>query len=297
MSKLFNNVVIIGTGLIGASVGLNLVTRRMASQVIGVGRSAANLKTARQRKAIHQGLTIRKTAELFSGKGAQVLRAADLILLATPVQTALEFVESIPRELIASLQPGAVMTDVGSTKQSIVKAAIRRIKGPATFIGGHPIAGRSVTGAQAALRDLFKEKAVILTPTKAAPAALRKVKRLWELQGARVTTMTAAKHDQLLAHISHLPQMVAYSLVNGIGDAKELVKFAGSGFRDTTRIAGSDPTMWRDISLDNRAVLLKAMQKFEQEWNELKKALKRGDGKRLTQLFARAKKRRDKFNV
>ncbi len=294
-NKLVDKVVIIGTGLIGASVGLNLVTRRMASQVIGVGRSAANLKTARQRKAVHKGLTIRRTSDLFKGKGAQALREADLILLATPVQTALEFVEAIPKELIASLQPGAVITDVGSTKQSIVKAAARRIKGPVTFIGGHPIAGRSVTGAKAALRDLFKDRAVILTPTKAAPAVLRKVKRLWEVQGARVTIMTAAKHDQLLAHISHLPQLAAYSLINGIGDAKELVKFAGSGFRDTTRIAGSDPVMWRDISLDNRAALLKAMGKFEKEWNELKKALKRGDSKRLMQLFERAKRKRDKF--
>lgn len=285
---------IIGTGLIGASVGLNLISKRLASHVIGVGRGEGNLRAAKKRKAIHSYMKIRKTTDLFWGEGAHKLRQADLILLATPVQTVLNFLEEIPASLLLEMNGESVITDVGSTKQSIVKLAKRRVKGPASFVGGHPIAGTEKTGASAALADLFLDHIVILTPQKETKA-VRKIRRLWQLQGARVITMTAKRHDQILAQVSHLPHMVAYSLVNAVGDPKVLSDLVAGGFRDITRIASSDPVMWRDICLDNRKAILDAMKLFEKDWNRLKKALREGDGQSLEKYFARAKTRRDNF--
>jgi prephenate dehydrogenase len=290
---LFNNVVIIGTGLIGASVGINLISRRLASCVIGVGRGQANLKTACRRGAIHKYYKINSTTDLFKDPTAEVLCDADLILLATPVKTVLKFLENIPVELVKRFKKGCVITDVGSTKQTIVRTAKRRLKGQVVFVGGHPIAGTENTGAKAAIKDLFKDRTVILTPQSDKGVSV--VRKLWKVQGARVVTMQAAAHDRLLGRVSHLPHMVAYALVNAVGDPKELATLAAGGFRDITRIASSDPIMWRDICLENKEALLQAMTKFEKDWNQLKKALKKGDSRALELLFARAKKRRDQF--
>ncbi len=289
MAKLFNNVVIIGTGLIGASVGLNLVSKRMARHVTGVGRGKSNLNAARRRKAIHSSRQIKSTADLFRGEGARLLTEADLILLATPVRTTLAFLERIPDELLLSLKRGCIISDVASTKASIVKLAKRRIKGPSVFVGGHPIAGTEQSGAGAAERNLFKNRTVILTPQ--GTGGVQKVKRLWKACGARTLSMTPQAHDRLLARVSHLPHMLAYTLVNAVGDPRELSSLAAGGFRDITRIASSDSQMWTDICLENKQALVEAMGTFEKDWRRLKQAVKQGNASRLKSLFARAQKR------
>lgn len=294
-SQSFGNVVIIGTGLIGGSVGLNLMSQRLATHVVGIGRSEANLRSARRRKAIHSFQKIRRTDDLFSGSQAICLRNADIILLAMPVQTILEFLRKIPTTLLAQLKRGCVVTDVGSTKASIVRLGTRRLKGTATFIGGHPIAGNERSGAGAAQAELFQDRTVILTPPRGTVAAVQKVRRLWQVQGARVVVMTPARHDRLLARVSHLPHMVAYTLVNAVSDRNELATLSAGGFRDITRIASSDPRMWQDICLDNRDAIIKAMECFEKEWTRLKRTLKKGDGTALKNYFARAKQKRDQL--
>ncbi len=290
--KPFNQVIIVGTGLIGASLGLNLIKKRLAKEVIGVGRHAANLRTAKRIRAIHTPWQIRKTKDLFA---SDRLLEADLIVLATPVQTITDFLEMIPAPFIKKMKRGMVITDVGSTKRSIVRLAERRICGPAAFVGGHPIAGTERSGAQAAQADLFKGRVVLLTPTqKTARAAMTKVRSLWRGVGSQVMTLSPAKHDRLLALTSHLPHVVAYSLIHSLSGQTEATQLAGGGLRDFTRIAVSDPTMWRDICLENRDQILKGMDRFEKGWKQLKRALVKKDAQALQRFFQQSRAIRQK---
>lgn len=289
----FDKVLIIGTGLMGASLGMTLVQQRLAKEVVGVGRRAANLRTAKRRRAITHMLPIKRLSDLLN---SHHLTDADLIILATPVRTIETFLQGLRPALIKKMKRGAIVTDVGSTKQGIVKLAQRRCKDGVHFVGGHPIAGTEFSGAAAARKDLFHDSVVVLTPSVTTnKVAVTKVRALWKQAGATVKTMSPRDHDHLLAVISHLPHMAAYSLVNTLRRPGHEGGMAAGGFRGTTRIASSDPVMWRDICLDNREELLRAMGRFEKEWQHIKRAIRKRDGVALQKFFTRGKKTRDKY--
>ncbi len=277
---------IIGVGLIGGSLALALKEAGEVGSVIGVGRSAANLDEALRLGVIDEA----------SHDAASAVEGADVVVLAVPVGTTRQVSEQI-RDHIAD---DAVLTDVGSVKGDVVaqvEAAFGRV--PANFVPGHPIAGTERSGAAAAFATLYDSRRVLLTPLpETNPDALAKVRRLWEIAGAEVEEMAVAHHDAVLAATSHLPHMLAFGLVDCLArleDSGEIFRYAAGGFRDFTRIASSDPVMWRDICLHNRDALLRVMTRFEAEMAELKKAVEQGDADGLSEIFARAKAARDRF--
>jgi len=267
---------VIGVGLIGGSFALALKKAKAVSHVVGVGRSAANLKLAQERGIIDS---------VASEAGD-----ADVVLVAAPVGQYERIFSSL-----ASSQ--AIVTDAGSTKRDVVAAA--RKAGLARFVPGHPIAGAEKSGAAAASADLFRDRRVVLTPVKETGGdAVSTVEALWKACGARVSRMTAEEHDEVLAAVSHLPHLLAFGLVHEVANRKnseELFSFAAGGFRDFTRIASSHPEMWRDICIANKDVLLKEISAFSRKIEELKKLLERGDAAALEKLFAEARQARDQW--
>jgi len=267
---------VIGVGLIGGSFALALKKAKAVSHVVGVGRSAANLKLAQERGIIDS---------VASEAGD-----ADVVLVAAPVGQYERIFSSL-----ASSQ--AIVTDAGSTKRDVVAAA--RKAGLARFVPGHPIAGAEKSGAAAASADLFRDRRVVLTPVKETGGdAVSTVEALWKACGARVSRMTAEEHDEVLAAVSHLPHLLAFGLVHEVANRKnseELFSFAAGGFRDFTRIASSHPEMWRDICIANKDVLLKEISAFSRKIEELKKLLERGDAAALEKLFAEARAARERW--
>jgi len=266
VTKRFERCVVVGTGLIGASLAGAGKARGLFTHVVGVGRSLANLETARER-----GLIDEATTDLFPA-----LAGADLVVLATPVFTAV----SQLHELAHHAPAAAVFTDVGSVKVPIVEEAKRR--GLATrFLGAHPLAGKAETGAGAADPDLFRGRRVVLTPDDDTPAELvEDMRHLWTALDAEVSVMDAADHDAVLARSSHLPQMVAYALAataDGTDMREEIVRMIAGGFRDTTRLAASDADMWVDIVRLNREAIVDAMDEFSVVWDDLRDAISDSD--------------------
>lgn len=272
-------IVIFGVGLIGGSVALALKKAGSAAQIIGVGRSTDSMQSA-----LDLGVIDAACSDV-----AQALRDADMVLIAAPVaQTA-----SILTAIKPVLATNTVITDAGSTKSDVLTCA-QAILGEQfhQFVGGHPIAGAEKSGVTAATTDLYRNKNVVLTPTATTNAdAVQRVRELWQLCGANVTEMPAATHDSIFAAVSHLPHLLAFALVDDIAsrqNAEQLFGFAASGFRDFTRIAGSHPEMWRDISLANRAALLNEITAYQDELSRLKQMLESSDGDALHALFERA---------
>ncbi len=277
---------IIGVGLIGGSLALALRQAGAVGSVIGVGRSAANLE-----EAVRLGII-----DSYSHDAATAVESADMVVLAVPVGSIRPVCEQIRDHLPAD----AILTDVGSVKADVVEQ-VRAGFGelPARFVPGHPIAGTEKSGAAAAFPELYQGRRVLLTPLQETfPEALAKVRRMWESVGAEVETMTVEHHDTVLAATSHLPHMLAFGLVDSLArqqDSDEIFRYAAGGFRDFTRIASSDPVMWRDICMHNGPALLGAMSRFEEEMAELRDAIEQGDSDRLVEIFSRAKAARDKF--
>lgn len=272
-------IVIFGVGLIGGSVALALKKAGSTAQIVGVGRSTESLQTALDLGVI----------DVASDNIAQAVVDADLILIATPVAQTPAILSAIKPHLGTD----AVITDAGSTKTDVLTYASDVLSERASqFVGGHPIAGAEKSGVTAANADLFRNKNVILTPTPENSAdAISRVKTLWQLCGANISDMTAAMHDSVFAAVSHLPHLLAFALVDDIAsrpNAEQLFSFAASGFRDFTRIAGSHPEMWRDISLANKEALLKEITAFQTELATLKQLLQNEDGAGLQALFERA---------
>ena len=271
-------------GLIGGSVALSLKKAGFVTHITGVGRSEKSLQEALR-------LGVIDAADTNINKA---LDGADLVLIAAPVaQTA-----SILCSVKPHLNSKTVITDAGSTKGDVLACA-REILGEqfGQFVGGHPIAGAEKNGVAAAKNDLFVGKNVVLTPTtettnnKTNRDAVASVTQLWQACGANVSEMTAENHDSIFAAVSHLPHLLAFALVDDIAsrpNAAELFGFAASGFRDFTRIAGSHPEMWRDISLANKPALLSEISAFENELAQLKQLLKNDDANGLQALFERA---------
>ncbi|MFO7592828.1 MAG: prephenate dehydrogenase/arogenate dehydrogenase family protein [Pseudomonadota bacterium] len=283
---MIKRLTIIGVGLIGGSLARALKAAGACNEIVGWGRSEAPLQ-----KALELGVIDRAETDI-----AEAVQGADVVLIGVPVGA----MESVLSQLKPHLEPQTVVTDVGSTKGSVVAAA-RKVFGvlPPRFIPGHPIAGTEKSGVEAAFAELYQDRRVILTPDEDSdPDAVALVRSLWELAGAEVTEMSVVHHDEVLAATSHLPHMLAFTLVDTLArleDHDDIFRFAAGGFRDFTRIASSNPQMWHDICLNNRDALLKMLRRFSEELNNLAAAIEQGDGKVLLETFERAKAARDDY--
>ena len=281
---MINKLCIVGIGLIGGSLARALREAGHVREVIGFGRSVGNLQ-----QAVELGVIDRAEVSL-----ADAARDADVIVLAVPVG----FMTEILNELGPVLTDRVVVTDVGSVKSSVVAAARAALGARfAQFVAGHPLAGAEQSGVASSQADLFRDRRVILTPEPETDAAAQTcVRTMWEAAGAQVLTLTAADHDRLLAVSSHLPHLLAYCLVDMVvrhDDHRRILECSASGFRDTTRLAASDPVMWRDICLANRAALLTALRQYRDDLGALADAIEKGDGNWLYDTFTRAKHARD----
>lgn len=283
-----NKVLIFGVGLIGGSLALALKKAGVATHIVGIGRNQDSLKTALSLGVIDEAQT----------DIAQAMHGADIVVIATPVAQTPEILAAIAPHLKAD----TIITDAGSTKSDIAGYVANAAKNltPALlsqFVGGHPIAGAEKSGVSAANADLFFGKNVVLTPNEqTSKQALSKVRALWEATGANVSEMSAEAHDQIFAAVSHLPHLLAFALVDDLANRKnsqQLFDFAASGFRDFTRIAGSSPEMWRDISLANREALLSELEAYQSELKLLQKLLENKDGAGLEALFESASNARN----
>lgn len=286
INKRINKLVVIGVGLIGGSFALALKKARMVNQVVGVGRSRKNLQVALQRGVIDRAET----------DAARAVADADLVLVGAPVGQ----MPGIFARIAPALPKHAVVTDAGSTKQDVIAAARRHLGAHfAQFVPAHPIAGTEHSGAGAAFPELFRDRNLILLPQKETKAAaVRLVRAAWLACGARIVRLEPAEHDEIFGAVSHLPHVVAFALVNQLGqrrDAKRLLGFSGGGLRDTVRIAGSSPEMWRDICIANRAALVPLIDGYISELESARAALAAGDGESLEQMFSAAQKARAKW--
>ena len=281
-----NKLVVIGVGLIGGSFALALKKARIVKQVVGVGRSRKNLQVALRLGVIDRAET----------DAARAVVDADLVLIGAPVGQ----MPGIFARIAPALPKHAVVTDAGSTKQDVIAAARRHLGAHfAQFVPAHPIAGTEHSGAAAAFPELFRDRNLILLPQKETKAAaLRLVRAAWLACGARIVRLEAAEHDEIFGAVSHLPHVVAFTLVNFLAqrrDAKRLLGFSGGGLRDTVRIAGSSPEMWRDICIANRAALVPLVDGYISELEAARAALAAGDGESLEQMFSAAQKARAKW--
>lgn len=277
-----DRLALVGTGLIGGSFALALKQAGAVREVLGVGRNPARLTVARE-----LGLIDRAADWAEAGQ-------ADCILLAMPVGET----EAILNKLAPHLKAGAIVTDAGSTKANVVEAA-RAALGTrfADFVPGHPIAGSEQSGPGAARADLYQGKRVVLTPQAETRAgAIAMVRTLWEATGAQVETLDAAQHDRIFAAVSHLPHLAAFALVDDLAqraDGDTFFRFAASGFRDFTRIAGSSPEMWRDIALANRGALVAELDAYLASLQALRSAVSADDAEALLAIFSRARAARE----
>jgi prephenate dehydrogenase len=277
---------VIGVGLIGGSFSLALKRAGIVQRVIGVGRTQANLDTA-------VGLGVIDEASTDPGSAAA---RADVVLLASPVG---QFPELMSR-IAPALREHTIVTDGGSTKQDVIAYA-RRFLGAhfRRFVPAHPIAGTERSGAAAAFPDLYRERNVIIAPQpETDSAAVNLVRAAWQACGANVVELDAARHDEIFAAVSHLPHVIAFALVSMLAkrpDARTLLGFSGGGLRDTVRIAGSSPEMWRDICIANRPALLKLLDDYGKELELARGAIENGDGDALETIFERARDARQRW--
>ena len=279
-----NKLVVVGVGLIGGSVAAALRRAGRVRRVVGVGRGRANIERALELKVIDEA----------SDDIAVAVQGADLVLLAVPVQQN----DHVLEQLAGSLSAQTLVTDAGSTKMDYV-AAVRRLL-PALLahvVPAHPIAGAELTGVDAAHPGLFVDKNVVLTPLPENHVqAVDRIESMWKACGARVSRMSPEHHDRVFSAVSHLPHMLAYTLVHMIAtrpDAKELFSFAAGGFRDFTRIASSSPEMWRDIASTNRAALLADIETYQQQLTHLAGLIRDADAEQLGKIFETARNARN----
>ncbi len=278
---LFKKVAFIGIGLIGSSMARRMARDGLAEEFVACARSEQT-----RAKALELGIV----SSAFTDP-AEAAAHADLVVIATPLGSYGPIAEAIAH----SLKPGAIVTDVGSVKQSVVEAVAPHIPKDVHFVPGHPIAGTEHSGPEAGFPELFEGRWTILTPSAASnQEAVDEVVTLWRQMGALVDLMTPEHHDMVLAITSHLPHLIAYTIVGTATDLeddlrKEVMKYSASGFRDFTRIAASDPVMWRDIFLNNREATLEILQRFSEDLTALQRAIRKGEGAALEELFARTR--------
>ncbi|EDY87605.1 Prephenate dehydrogenase [gamma proteobacterium HTCC5015] len=282
---LIPRLAIIGVGSIGTSLALALKKAQVVGEVVGCGRSQDNLEVAQQRGAIDR----------YTLDASEAVQGADVVFLAVPMGS----MGAILKQIAPALSETSIVTDGGSSKTSIIQEAEQALRHFNRFVPGHPIAGTERSGAEAGISDLYQDRRVLLTPTPSTDSSATEwVTKMWQAAGATVETMSAEHHDQVLAATSHLPHMLAFGLVDSLArmdDVDEIFRYAAGGFRDFTRIASSDPVMWRDICLNNRDALLDAMQRYVKDVRDIYKAVDEADGDTLLEIFQRAKTTRDKF--
>lgn len=280
----FRKIAIIGVGLLGGSIGLAVKKRRLAREIAGYVRRPASLADCETAGALDYA-----TTDLLAA-----VSGADLVILCTPLAQ----MRAITTQLLAALKPGAIVTDVGSVKASVVRDLETLVaRAGATFVGSHPMAGAEKTGVLAARVDLFVNAICVVTPTaKSSPAAVRALTEFWNSLGARTLQFSPGEHDALVSRTSHLPHVVAAALAAQVLQPQGLPArsaLCATGFRDTTRIASGSPEMWRDIALANRKNLGRALTAYITELGKFQQALARADQKTITRFFETAKQRRD----
>ncbi|WP_309086205.1 prephenate/arogenate dehydrogenase family protein [Chelativorans sp.] len=278
---LFERVALIGIGLIGSSIARVIRREGLARTVAIATRRPETLARARE---------LRLGDDYFSS-AADAVTDADLVIVSVPVGAS----GSVAAEIAASLKPGAIVTDVGSTKQSVIQQMEPELPKTVHFIPGHPIAGTEHSGPDAGFAELFEGRWCILTPLPGTDQeAVARLTRFWERCGSRVDTMDPEHHDMVLAIVSHLPHIIAYNIVGTADDLEtvtksEVIKYSASGFRDFTRLAASDPTMWRDVCLHNKDAILEMLARFSEDLSALQRAIRWGDGEKLFDLFTRTR--------
>ncbi len=281
------HLTIIGVGLIGGSFARAVRASGMVEHITGYARNSENLK-----KALELGVI-----DDYFLNIEDAVKNADLIFIATPVGS----FQQILSQVKSSMKDDAIITDAGSTKSSVIEAARAVFNDiPPNFVPGHPIAGTENSGVEASFAELYQDHRVILTPVEETnSSAVEIVSQLWKSTGAQVVLMEAYHHDLVLAATSHLPHLLAFSLVNTLttlDEKQEIFENAAGGFRDFTRIASSDPSMWQDICLANKDALLEHLDHFTQDLQQLRTALEQSDGDYLKEIFSRAKQSRDDFS-
>ena len=282
LNNKINKLVFIGMGLINSSLARDLKKYNFYNTSVAYTRRASTRKKIKNLDLV----------DIVESDCKRAVIDADLIIIGIPVDS----YEGVLKKIIKYIKPGAVITDVGSVKKEVIKRASKIIPKEISFIPGHPIAGTEKSGPESGFIGLFKDGWCILTPeNKVNDKDIKLIKIMWETVGMKVDVMDADHHDLVLAITSHIPHIIAYSIVGTIADLefsikKEVIKYAASGFRDFTRIAASDPTMWRDIALLNKASIIKALGLFKKDLNALEEAIKLDDGDFLYNLFSKTRK-------
>lgn len=281
MAKQFETIALIGIGLIGSSIAREIKDKGLAGSVTVSTRSDATLKRA---EALNLG-------DRYTTSAADAVKDADLVIVSVPVGAS----GAVAAEIAPHLKPGAIVTDVGSTKGSVIAQMAPHMPEGVHFIPGHPIAGTEYSGPDAGFIGLFKGRWCILTPLpETDETAKAKLRTFWETLGSMVDDMDPEHHDKVLAIVSHLPHIIAYNIVGTADDLEavtesEVIKYSASGFRDFTRLAASDPTMWRDVCLHNKDAILEMLSRFSEDLAYLQRAIRWGDGDKLFDLFTRTR--------
>ena len=280
-SPMFEKIALVGIGLIGSSLARVIRREGLAGHVAISTRGAATLKRAQQ-----LGL-----GDSYTTDAKEAVRDADLVIVSVPVGSS----GAVAEEIAPALKKGAILTDVGSTKASVIAQMQPHVSEGVHFIPGHPLAGTEKSGPDAGFADLFENRWCIFTPLPGTdPAALEKLSQFWRRCGSNIDTMDPQHHDMTLAIVSHLPHIIAYNIVGTADDLEavtksEVIKYSASGFRDFTRLAASDPTMWRDVCLHNKDAILEMLARFSEDLASLQRAIRWGDGEKLFDLFTRTR--------
>lgn len=278
---IYNKIALIGIGLIGSSLARAIREKGLVEHIAIASRSTSTLKRAEELQL----------GDSYSTSMADAVKDADLIIVSVPVGSS----GVVAQAIASSLKPGAVVTDVGSTKASVIAQMTPHIPAGVHFIPGHPLAGTEKSGPDAGFSALFENRWCILTPSEGTdPAEIDRLTRFWEALGSRVDTMDPAHHDRVLAIVSHLPHIIAYNIVGTADDLEfitesEVIKYSATGFRDFTRLAASDPEMWRDVCLHNKDAILEMLSRFSEDLSSLQRAIRWGDGEALFNLFTRTR--------
>ena len=281
MSVHFRKLALIGIGLIGSSIAL-AARRQGLADVISI--STRKPETLEEARDLNLG-------DVYTLDAAEAVRGADLVIICTPVGA----YEGVIKAIAAALEPGAIVSDVGSVKGHVVKTLQPYMPANVSFIPGHPIAGTEHSGPSAGFPELFAGRWCVLTPgPEVDPAQTEQLAAFWRAMGSQVEAMDAAHHDMVLAITSHIPHLIAYNIVGTVADLEaatqsEVIKFSASGFRDFTRIAASDPVMWRDIFLTNRDAVLEMLGRFSEDLSALQRSVRMGDGPALEAMFTRTR--------
>jgi cyclohexadieny/prephenate dehydrogenase len=281
MTIQFDRIALIGIGLIGSSLAHDIKRLGLTKEVVIASRSADTLKRAEELQL----------GDRYTTSSAEAVKDADLVIVSVPVGAS----GSVAKEISGSLKPGAIVTDVGSTKASVIAQMQPHMPEHVHFIPGHPLAGTEKSGPDAGFPGLFEGRWCIFTPlADTDEAALAALSRFWEALGSKIDVMDPEHHDKVLAIVSHLPHLIAFNIVGTADDLgtvtqSEVIKYSASGFRDFTRLAASDPTMWRDVCLHNKDAILEMLARFSEDLAYLQRAIRCGEGDKIFDLFTRTR--------